>query len=217
MFILLMGPPGAGKGTQAAKLVEKYGIPQISTGDIFRAAVKEGTPLGLEAKRYLDSGLLVPDSVTIAIVKDRLTKADCERGFILDGFPRTLEQAAALDTLLADMGVKITRVINIAVPEGELVRRMAGRRICKGCSATFHVVFNPPEEAGKCDRCGGELYQRKDDLEETVLKRLAVYQAQTQPLIGYYREKGLYTEIDGLKDIDDVFSEIEASLRGGAA
>lgn len=217
MFILLMGPPGAGKGTQAAKLVEKYGIPQVSTGDIFRAAAKEGTPLGLEAKRYLDSGLLVPDSVTIGIVKARLMKADCERGFILDGFPRTLAQAAALDTLLAELGVKITRVINIAVAESELVRRMAGRRICRSCSATYHVVFNPPQADGKCDKCGGQLYQRKDDLEETVLKRLMVYQAQTQPLIGYYREKGLYTEIDGLKSIEDVFSEIEESLRSGAA
>lgn len=217
MIILLMGPPGAGKGTQAAKLVEKYGIPQVSTGDIFRAAAKEGTPLGLEAKRYLDSGLLVPDSVTIAIVKARLIQPDCERGFILDGFPRTLAQAAALDALLAEMGVRLTRVINIVVTEDELVRRMAGRRVCKQCSATYHMVFNPPETAGVCSKCGGELYQRKDDLEETVKKRLAVYQAQTQPLIGYYREKGLYTGIDGLISIDDVFSEIVESLRGGTA
>lgn len=217
MFILLMGPPGAGKGTQAAKLVEKYGIPQISTGDIFRAAAKEGTALGLEAKRYLDSGLLVPDSVTIAVVKARLTKADCERGFILDGFPRTLAQAAALDVMLGECGVRLTRVINITVNDKELVRRIAGRRICRNCGATYHVIFNPPEAADICKKCGGEVYQRKDDLEETVIKRLAVYQAQTQPLIGYYREKGLYTEIDGLKSIDSVFSEIEDSLRSGAA
>lgn len=214
MYILLMGPPGAGKGTQAALMVEKFRIPHISTGDIFRAAVKEGTPLGLEAKRYMDSGSLVPDSVTIGIVKDRLAKEDCKAGFILDGFPRTLEQAAALDATLAEMGVRITRVFNITVPEVELVQRLTGRRVCKNCGATYHVAFNPPAPAGKCNKCGGEIFQRADDQEETVARRLKVYQARTQPLIGYYREKGLYIEIDGLKAIDEVFAVIEGILRG---
>ncbi len=217
MFILLMGPPGAGKGTQAALLVEKYRIPHISTGDMFRAAVKEGTPLGLEAKRYMDAGGLVPDSVTIGIVKERLAKPDCKDGFILDGFPRTLEQAAALDTTLAELGIRLTRVVNITVPDDELVRRMTGRRICKGCGATYHVAFNPPAAADRCDKCGGEIFQRADDKEETVAKRLEVYQAQTQPLIGYYREKGLYTEIDGRQAIDEVLAAIETSLRGARA
>ena len=213
MYILLMGPPGAGKGTQAALLVEKYHIPHISTGDMFRAAVKEGTPLGLEAKRYMDSGQLVPDSVTIGIVKERLAKPDCRQGFILDGFPRTLEQAAALDVTLAELGISLTRVVNIVAPDAELVRRMTGRRICKGCGATYHVDFNPPAAAAVCDKCGGEIYQRADDKEETVAKRLSVYQAQTQPLIGYYRDRGLYAEINGLQPIDAVLADVEASLR----
>jgi adenylate kinase len=214
VFILLMGPPGAGKGTQAALLVEKFSIPHISTGDMFRAAVKEGTPLGLVAKRYMDSGSLVPDNVTIGIVKGRLTKEDCKHGFILDGFPRTLDQAVALDGSLAELGIKLTRVLNIAVPDAELIRRMTGRRICKGCGATYHVVFNPPKNDALCDKCGNEVFQRDDDKEETVAKRLKVYQAQTEPLIGYYREKGLYTEIDGLQAIDAVFAAVESSLRG---
>ncbi len=214
MYILLMGPPGAGKGTQAALLVEKFRIPHISTGDIFRAAVREGTPLGLEAKRYMDSGSLVPDSVTIGIVKDRLTKLDCKNGFILDGFPRTLDQAAALDSTLADMGIEITRVFNISVPDAELVRRLTGRRICKGCGATYHVLFNPPKAADRCDKCGGEIFQRVDDQEETVARRLAVYRARTQPVIGYYQEKGLYTEIDGRQAIDEVSIVIDGVLRG---
>lgn len=213
MHILLMGPPGAGKGTQAAELVKKYSIPHISTGDIFRAAVKEGTPLGRQAKEFMDAGQLVPDSVTIGIVKERLAKPDCREGFILDGFPRTLEQAAALDKTLVELGIKLDRVINISVPDDELVRRMTGRRICKGCGATYHVVFNPPK-ADSCDKCGGQLFQRDDDREETVKKRLKVYQAQTQPLIDYYRNQGLYSEINGLQPIDDVLADVVASLRG---
>ncbi len=214
MFFLFMGPPGAGKGTQAELLVDKYRIPHVSTGDMFRAAVKEGTTLGLEAKKYMDAGSLVPDSVTIGIVKERLSKPDCKAGFILDGFPRTLEQAAALDSTLAELGIALSRVFNIAVPDDELVRRATGRRVCKGCGATYHTEFNPPKTAAQCDKCGGEVYQRDDDKAETVAKRLKVYQAQTQPLIGYYREKGLYTEIDGRQAIGEVFAAIEAVLRG---
>lgn len=214
MFILMMGPPGAGKGTQAAKLVEKYNIPHISTGDMFRAAVKEGTPLGKQAKEYMDAGQLVPDSVTIGIVKERLAKPDCKEGFILDGFPRTLEQADALDKSLSELGIEVDRVINITASEDELVRRMTGRRICKSCGATYHVLFNPSKTEGVCDKCGGETFQRDDDKEETVKKRQTVYRAQTQPLIEYYQSKGLYTEIDGLQSIEKVFGDIVTSLRG---
>ncbi len=212
MHILLMGPPGAGKGTQAAKLVEKFNIPHISTGDMFRAAVKEGTELGKQAKACMDSGQLVPDSVTIGIVKERLAKPDCKQGFILDGFPRTIEQADALDHTLAELGIKLDRVINIDVPAEDLISRMTGRRICRSCGATYHVTFNPSKAANICDNCGGELYQRDDDRVETVTKRLTVYKAQTQPLIEYYRGKGLYTEIDGRQEIEEVLRDIVASL-----
>lgn len=214
MHILLMGPPGAGKGTQAAQLVEKFHIPHISTGDMFRAAVKEGTLLGKQAKEFMDNGQLVPDSVTIGIVKERLAKADCSTGFILDGFPRTTEQAEALDRTLQELGIKLDRVINIIVPDSILVGRMTGRRICRSCGATFHKEFNPSAKGSLCDKCGGELYQRDDDREETVSKRLVVYQAQTKPLIEYYQDKGLYTEIDGQQDIDKVLADIVVSLKG---
>ncbi len=214
MYILLMGPPGAGKGTQAAELVAEFHIPHISTGDMFRAAVKEGTELGKQAKACMDAGQLVPDSITIGIVKERLAKPDCHKGFILDGFPRTTEQANALDCTLTDLGIKLDRVININVPVEELVSRMTGRRICKGCGATFHVTFNPSTKGVQCDKCDGELYQRADDTEETVTKRLTVYSDQTKPLIEYYEGKGLYTEIDGRQLIEKVFSDIVTSLRG---
>jgi len=214
MHILLMGPPGAGKGTQAAELVEKFNIPHISTGDMFRAAVKEGTELGKQAKAYMDSGQLVPDSVTIGIVKERLAKPDCQKGFIIDGFPRTIEQARALDQTLNELGVKLDRVINISVPDSELVSRMTGRRICKGCGATYHIMYNPPADETACDKCGSEIFQRNDDREATVKNRLAVYQAQTKPLIEYYQDKGLYTEIDGLQPIEKVLADIIASLKG---
>jgi adenylate kinase len=214
MYILLMGPPGAGKGTQAAELVAEFHIPHISTGDMFRAAVKEGTELGKQAKACMDAGQLVPDSITIGIVKERLAKPDCHNGFILDGFPRTTEQANALDTTLTELGIKLDRVLNITVVFDELVGRLTGRRICKGCGATFHVIFNPSLNNSKCDKCDGELYQRADDTEETVAKRLTVYSDQTKPLIEYYQDKGLYSEINGLQSIDKVLADIVSSLRG---
>jgi adenylate kinase len=214
MHILLMGPPGAGKGTQAAKLVEEFQIPHISTGDMFRAAVKEGTELGKQAKACMDAGKLVPDSVTIGIVKERLAKPDCKKGFILDGFPRTIEQANALDETLSELNIKLDSAVNIAVPSEELIKRAVGRRICKKCGATYHVEFNPSKKEGICDVCGGETYQRADDSEATMTNRLAVYTSQTKPLIEYYQKNGLYAEIDGRQPIDKVLSDIVASLRG---
>lgn len=214
MYILLMGPPGAGKGTQAASLVEKFAIPHISTGDMFRAAVKEGTELGKQAKACMDAGQLVPDNVTIGIVGERLAKSDCKKGFILDGFPRTVEQANALDKILINLGIKLTRVLNIDVPAEELIARAVGRRICKKCGATYHVTFKPTAKAGICDACGGETYQRADDSEATMKNRLSVYVSQTKPLIDYYQNAGLYTEIDGRQVINKVFDDVVASLRG---
>lgn len=212
MYILLMGPPGAGKGTQAERLIDKYNIPHISTGDMFRAAVSQGTELGKEAKRYMDAGGLVPDVVTIGIVREGLSKPECANGFMLDGFPRTEEQAVALDGILAELGIKLTGVININVPDSELVGRVTGRRICKNCGATFHVSFNPTKVEGVCDKCSGALYQRNDDKEETVKNRLQAYHAQTEPLIEYYKKQGVYTEIDGLQAIDKVFADVVAAL-----
>ena len=209
-----MGPPGAGKGTQAAKLVERYDIPHVSTGDIFRGALQERTPLGLEAKRYMDVGALVPDQVTVGITRERLAKSDCIGGFILDGFPRTLQQAQALDQMLAKMGIRLNKVVNIAVPDQELIPRLTGRRICQSCGATYHMEFRPPAQPSVCDRCGGELYQRTDDQEETVRERLEVYRLQTQPLIQYYRERDLYSEINGAQSTDAVFRDIIVSLTG---
>ncbi len=213
MYILLMGPPGAGKGTQAAKLVERYNIPHISTGDMFRAAVKEQTEMGKQAKAYMDAGQLVPDNVTIGIVKERLSKPDAKQGFILDGFPRTLEQAEALDTTLKELGISLHTVLNVNVPLEELVSRVTGRRICKQCGATYHVIHFPSADPAHCDKCDGDLYQRDDDREETVSKRLEVYQAQTKPLIEFYSRKGIYTEINGLQAMDKVFEDIISVLR----
>lgn len=212
MHILLMGPPGAGKGTQAAKLVDYLKLSHISTGDMFRAAVKEGTELGKKAKDYMDAGQLVPDEVTIGIVKERLMKPDCQKGFILDGFPRTVMQAVALDRSLAEMNIKLDRVININVADAKLIERAAGRRVCKVCGHTYHAKYNPPAKENICDKCQGEVYQRADDREETVKKRLAVYQEQTKPLIDYYSKRGLYEEIDGEQDIDKVFKDICQSI-----
>ena len=191
-----MGPPGAGKGTQAERMIEEYKIPHISTGDMFRAAVKKGTELGKEAKRYMDSGQLVPDAVTIGIVRESLANPECKNGFILDGFPRTLEQAQALDAILADLGIKLSGVINISVADEKLVGRVTGRRICKNCGSTYHVEFNPVKVDGICDKCTGALYQRDDDKEATVMKRLEVYHEQTRPLIEYYTQQGVYSDIN---------------------
>jgi adenylate kinase len=212
--ILFMGPPGAGKGTQAERIVEQFGIPHISTGDAFRLAMKQGTPLGLKAKEYVDQGLLVPDEVTNGIVRDRLAEPDCERGFLLDGFPRTLAQAQALDQMLAEMGRKIDHVINLKVDRSLLLARLTGRRICKSCGATYHVLFNAPKQEGVCDKCGGELYQRSDDTEEKVGTRLDEYTSKTAPLLTYYGNKGLLREVDGEKDIDAVTADIGSLLRG---
>ena len=213
MQVILMGPPGAGKGTQAAEMVKKFGIPQISTGDMFRAAVKEGTELGKKAAECMSSGALVPDEVTIGIVKERLSKSDCANGFILDGFPRTVDQADALEKILSDLNKKLDRVLNIHVPAEDLIERAVGRRICKGCGATYHVKFNPSKVENVCDKCGGELYQRADDTAETMKNRLSVYEASTRPLIEYYKRAGKYTEIDGRQAIAKVTADLEAALR----
>lgn len=212
MYILLMGPPGAGKGTQAERLINDFKLPHISTGDMFRAAVKAGTAMGREAKKYMDAGGLVPDEVTIGIVREGLAKPECAKDFMLDGFPRTLEQAVALDKIMADMGKKLDCVLNINVPDSELVGRVTGRWLCKDCGATYHVKFNPSKVAGKCDKCGGPLYQRDDDKAETVKNRLEAYHAQTEPLFDYYKKAGIYKEVNGLQDIDKVYADVKAAL-----
>lgn len=214
MNLILMGLPGAGKGTQAERIVEKYGLPHISTGDMFRAAIKEETELGKKAKSYMDAGELVPDDVTIGIVRERLGKADCQKGFLLDGFPRTTAQAEALDNLLADMGRQIDAVLYIDVDRDSLLERLTGRRICSQCGATYHITLNPPKEEGVCDKCGGELFQRDDDKIETVKTRLEVNEKQQKPLLDFYNKKNCLQEINGNQDIDDVFASIERVLGG---
>lgn len=214
MKIVFMGPPGAGKGTQAEKIIENYQIPHISTGDMFRKAIKDQTELGMEAKRYMDQGALVPDHVTIGIVKDRLSESDCKSGFLLDGFPRTVDQAKALDEILTSLDSKIDYVINIDVDLNILKERLTGRRICRSCGATYHKIFNPSAVEGVCDKCGGELYQRKDDNEETVGNRLDVYVSQTKPLLDYYSLAGNLVNINGQQSIDLVFEEIQNVLGG---
>lgn len=209
-----MGLPGAGKGTQAERIVEKYEIPHISTGDMFRAAIKDETELGLKAKSFMDQGALVPDEVTIGIVRERLGKNDCEKGFLLDGFPRTVAQAQALEEILSDLDRKIDYVINIEVDKDILMERLTGRRICKQCGSTYHLVFNPPAVEGICDKCGGELYQRADDNEETVANRLEVNLKQTQPLLNFYEEKGYLRNINGQQDIKQVFVDVNELLGG---
>ena len=212
MKIILMGPPGAGKGTQAEKLVELYQIPHISTGDMFRKAQKEGAELGLKAKSYMDQGQLVPDEVTVGIVKERLAEDDCKGGFLLDGFPRTVQQADALDGILVELDLALDRVVNIEVDKAFLVDRLTGRRVCRACGATFHVTNKAPKVEGVCDKCGGELYQRNDDKVETVSNRLDVYAAQTAPLIEYYQSKGIMSSIDGSKSMEDVLADIRTAL-----
>ena len=213
MNLVLMGLPGAGKGTQAEKIVEKYGIPHISTGDMFRAAIKESTELGLQAKSFMDQGNLVPDEVTIGIVRERLSKEDCAEGFLLDGFPRTVAQAEELENILSDLNKKIDYVINIDVDQEFLMERLTGRRICKSCGSTYHLVFNPPAKDDVCDRCGGELYQRADDNAETVQNRLEVNQKQTKPLLDFYEGKGYLRNINGQQDIRRVFDDLDQLLR----
>jgi len=208
MNLILLGPPGAGKGTQAKMMIDTYQIPQISTGDILRAALKERTTLGLKAKEYMDKGLLVPDEVVIDIIRDRLKEADCHNGYILDGFPRTVAQAQALDKVLADMNSAIDHVISIVVEKGELIKRLTGRRTCRQCGRGYHVIFDPPLNKDRCDKCQGELYQRDDDNEDTVRNRLDVYDSQTFPLIQYYKEKGLLRSIDGQGGIQQIFDRI---------
>ncbi|MDD7512468.1 MAG: adenylate kinase [Clostridiales bacterium] len=209
---ILLGPPGAGKGTQAVKIVEKYNIPHISTGDIFRENIKNETELGNRAKAYMDRGELVPDELVVEIATDRLTKDDCKNGFLLDGFPRTIFQAEKLDEFLAQRGEKIDKVINIDVEKDALVKRITGRRVCKSCGASYHVVNIPPKKDGVCDLCNGELIQRADDTEETVLNRIDVYNKQTKPLVDYYDKAGVIINIDGNKDLDDVLADIVKGL-----
>ncbi|GGD26704.1 MULTISPECIES: adenylate kinase [Pontibacillus] len=214
MNLILMGLPGAGKGTQAEKIVEKYQIPHISTGDMFRAAIKEGTDLGKEAKSYMDQGALVPDEVTIGIVRERLGKEDATEGFLLDGFPRTIAQAEALETVLSDLGSTLDYVLHIDVDQDQLVERLTGRRICPTCGATYHVTFNPPKVEGKCDNDGSELIQRDDDKPETVRKRVEVNLENTKPLLDFYEGKGYLVSINGDQEIDQVFHDIDQKLGG---
>ena len=212
MKIIMLGAPGAGKGTQAKMLSEKYGIPHISTGDIFRANIKNNTELGKKAKGYMDAGQLVPDELVVDLVVDRIKAEDCMKGFILDGFPRTIPQAEALDYALNNQNEKIDCAINVDVPEENIITRMSGRRACVGCGATYHIVYNPTKVEGICDTCGQNLILREDDKPETVKKRLDVYHEQTQPLIDHYNAKGVLLTVDGTQDINDVFAAITKVL-----
>ena len=212
MLIVLLGPPGSGKGTQAERLVKQYNLTYIATGDILRAAVKSGSLLGQQAKTFMEQGQLVPDEIVVGIVRERLTAPDCAGGAILDGFPRTVSQAQALDQVLGEIGKKVDRVIHIEVDEEELITRLTGRRVCRECAATYHINFNPPKVRNVCDQCGGELYQREDDSLSTVQERFVVYSKQTAPLIDYYGREGVVTEIDGNREIEQIFSEISSAL-----
>ena len=208
MKIIMLGAPGAGKGTQAKMIAEKFGIPHISTGDIFRANIKNGTELGAKAKEYMDKGLLVPDELVVDLIMDRFKADDCKNGYILDGFPRTIPQAEALDKALSANGDSVDYAIDVEVPDENIVNRMSGRRACVGCGATYHIKYNPTKVEGKCDACGESLILRDDDKPETVLNRLNVYHEQTHPLIDYYNKKGILKEVDGTVDMNDVFNAI---------
>ncbi len=213
MHIILMGPPGAGKGTQAEMMAKEFSVPHVSTGDIFRSAIKEGTEMGKKAKEYMDKGALVPDEIVVGIMKERLQKPDCAEGVLLDGFPRTAEQAEALDEVLQELGMSIDAVVNVEVEDEELVSRLTGRRVCQKCGTTYHVKHNPPKVRNICDHCGGELYQRSDDTVETVKERLSVYNRQTKPIIDFYQRKGLYVSVDGSQKINEVSEEIKEKLK----
>lgn len=208
MKIIMLGAPGAGKGTQAKMIADKYSVPHISTGDIFRANIKNGTELGMEAKKYMDQGLLVPDELTVKILLDRVAKDDCKNGYVLDGFPRTIPQAEVLDNALNELGDKIDFAINVDVPDENIINRMSGRRACLSCGATYHIEHIPPKTEGICDRCGKELILRDDDKPETVKNRLGVYHEQTQPLIDFYEKKGVLESVDGTNPMEDVFKAI---------
>ena len=208
MRLVLLGAPGAGKGTQAKKLIEKHGIPQISTGDILRKAVADGTPLGKEAKSYMDKGELVPDKVVIGLIEDRLKQPDCKKGFILDGFPRNTAQAETLDVMLKKLNMPLDSALSVEVPKDDLMKRLTGRRTCKGCQQMYNIYFSPPKKNGVCDRCGGELFHRDDDKEETIKRRLDVYDAQTAPLISYYKKSGILKSVIGVGGIDEIFKKV---------
>ena len=212
MKIIMLGAPGAGKGTQAKRIAAKYGIPHISTGDIFRANIKGGTELGMKAKEYMDQGKLVPDEITIGMLLDRIHEEDCKNGYVLDGFPRTIPQAESLTKALEEMGESIDYAVNVDVPDSVIVSRMSGRRACVNCGATYHIQYNPPKKEGVCDVCGDKLILRDDDKPETVQNRLSVYHEQTQPLIDYYKKAGVLAEVDGTQDMDKVFADITAVL-----
>ena len=208
MKIIMLGAPGAGKGTQAKRIAQRYGIPHVSTGDIFRANIKNGTELGMKAKAYMDAGKLVPDEITIGMLLDRIHEADCEKGYVLDGFPRTIPQAESLTAALKERGEKMDYAIDVDVPDENIINRMSGRRACLACGATYHIAYNPPKKEGVCDQCGEPLVLRKDDKPETVKNRLEVYHQQTQPLIDYYKKEGILAQVDGTQNMDQVFEDI---------
>ncbi len=215
MRLILLGPPGAGKGTQAKLLMSRLGVPQVSTGDMLRQSVADGTDLGRKAKSFMDRGALVPDEVVIGIIEERLRQPDCKGGYILDGFPRTLAQAEALSKALMSLSASLDRVLSVEVPEDDLVKRLAGRRVCRGCGSMFHVDTHPPRRIEVCDKCGDALYQRDDDKEETIRHRLRVYLEQTEPLIAYYEKRGLLTQIDGRGTIEEISQRIDRALQRG--